>query len=86
MNSAVDRPPDPTKLSPVAEQRFWLYGELAKALPGATKEEILLLQEQLQARLQARMVETVEVTVEHVRAAPEETLERLRRGQPALRE
>ena len=80
MPSTVARPVDPTKPSPVAEQRFWLHEELARALPTATKDEIILLQEQLQAK----MVDTVEAALAQVRAAPEETLARLRRGEPVF--
>ena len=80
MPSTVARPDDPTKPTHVTEQRFWLYEELARALPTATKDEIVLLQEQLQGRL----VETVEAALEQARAAPEQTLARLRRGEPAF--
>ena len=80
MQNTIERPPDPTKPTAVADQRFWLYGELARALPTATKDEIILLQEHLQAKL----VETIAATLEHIRAAPEQTLARLRRGEPAL--
>ena len=66
--------------TPVAEQRFWLYEELTRALPTATRDEIVLLQQQLQATL----VETVQATLEQVRAAPHEALVRLRHGQAVL--
>ena len=80
MQHTIERLPHVTKLTAVTEQRFWLSEELARALPTATRDEIILLQEQLQVKL----VETVQGALEQVRAAPQQTLERLRCGEPAL--
>ena len=81
MPGTVERPADPTKPTSVTSERLRQYDELARALPTATRDEIVLLQTQLQHKLD----EVVQVTIAQIRAAPEETLTRIRRGEPALR-
>jgi len=73
---SVARPADPTKLSSVTTQRFWLAGELAKVLPTATRDEIIRLQEYLQAQ----PVAAVQASLAHMWAAPEQTLAPMRQG------
>ena len=71
---------EPTKLSPVGEKRLRLNKVLTDALPSATREEI----DHVQGQLQATPDEVVAAAVEKIRAAPDETLERVRAGEAAL--
>ncbi len=80
-SSSIARPSDPTKPSPLTEQRVRRYHELARAVPGANKDELIRLEEHLPSTSDEAVVAAV---VERVRATPDQTLERLRRGEPPL--
>jgi hypothetical protein len=75
----ADRPTAPTKLGPVATHKLAQLGAVAQALPDATREEIAVVQ----GELQAAPPDAVAPTLAAMRAAPEEVLERVREGKPA---
>ena len=81
------RPTDHMKLGPVATHKLSQLGAVAQALPDATREDIAVVQGELQAapqgELQAAPPDAVAPTLAAMRAAPEEALERVREGKPA---